>query len=916
MQTALWLLVALLLALPLRATIAPEPIPPDLADLTQQIERFPQDTAGTESERLAKFFDLYWAASMREAPAFAAYIGYRGVDDRLPDLSPETHAHSRRLLHLELAALASIDRSRLTPAEQQSYDLLLRSFEEAIEGERFPGEYLLVDRMGNRLTQALGLLYYMPTGTVGDYENMLTRLRGFPRLVEQGIALLEEGVKRGVTPPRVTLDGVAAQVLAPLANDPLESPTLEPFQRMPDTIPAAERERLRGAAAEVFRQQVAPALSRLHDYLADSYVPRARESISVAALPDGEAYYAYLLRAYTTTDLSPDQIHQLGLSEVARIRKEMDEVVAATGFQGTFQEFLEHLRTDPRFFYDRPEDLVAGYRDIVKRIDPELPRLFGRLPRLPYGVKPMGDDDAKLAPSALYENGSLAAGRPGWMRVNTFDLRARPKWAMESLAAHEAVPGHHLQYALVEELGALPEWRRWDIYPVFSEGWGLYAESLGGELGLYRDPYSKFGQLNAEMWRAIRLVVDTGLHAKGWTRQQTIDYCRANSARTDREIANEVDRYIVQPGGVTCYKIGELKIRELRRYAEKELGATFDVRAFHDRVLGHGQLPLDLLQKSIEAWVAASRPERGPVEGRLAAGEIAPGVHLLPGSFVAGSQPDGNTVVFRGPDGLVVVDTGRHAEHTQAIVDFAKAAGVPVRTIVNTHWHLDHIGGNPRLRREFPGLKVHASQALEGAMKGFLASYRTYLEETIAKAPDAEAAKPLRAELAILDAGSALAPDEVVTTSGARTLAGRRLVLELESRAVTEGDVWVLDPEARVLAAGDLVTLPAPFFDTACPARWKAALEHLSKADFELLVPGHGEPMRRQDFDAYRQAFDGLLACAASPKAQDECVAGWLRDAGTLVPEKDQPLARSLVEYYLENHLRADPAKVAKLCTG
>lgn len=603
MRTSPWLLAALLLSLPLRAEISP-----DLADLAQQIERFPQSSTGSESERLAKLFDLYWAASMRQAPDFASYVGYPGLEDRLPDLSPEASAHSRRLLRLELAALDSIDRSRLTPGEQLSYDLLRRSFELANEGERFPSQYHLVDRMGNRLTQALGLLYYMPARTVADYEKMLARLRGFPRLVEQGIARLEEGAKRGITPPRVALDGVAAQVLASLADDPLESPTLEPFQRIPETVPAAERERLRGAAAELFRQQVAPALSRLHDFLAESYVPRARESISVSALPDGEAYYAYLLRASTTTDLTPEQIHQLGLSEVARIRKEMDEVIAATGFHGSFREFLDYLRTDPRFFYDRPEDQVAGYRDIVKRIDPELPKLFGRLPRLPYGVKPMGDD-AKLAPSALYENGSLAAGRPGWMLINTFDLKARPKWAMESLAAHEAVPGHHLQYALVEELGALPEWRRWDIYPVFSEGWGLYAESLGAELGLYRDPYSKFGQLNAEMWRAIRLVVDTGLHVKGWTRQQTIDYCRANSARTDREIANEVDRYIARPGGATCYKIGELKIRELRRYAEKELGAAFDVRVFHDRVLGSGQLPLDLLQKSIEAWVAAARPQ-------------------------------------------------------------------------------------------------------------------------------------------------------------------------------------------------------------------------------------------------------------------------------------------------------------------
>src|SRR6185295_10957613 len=372
------------------------------------------------------------------------------------------------------------------------------------------------------------------------------------------------------------------------------------------TIPAAERERLRREAAEIFARQVTPAVHKLHDYLAKTYVPGARESIAVSGLPDGKAWYAYLLRFFTTTGLSPEQIHQLGLAEVKRIRGEMEELIARTGFKGSFEEFCNFLRTDPRFFYDKPEDLVAGFRDIAKRIDPELIKLFGRLPRLPYGVTPM-EGDAKSAPAALYSNGSLAAGRSGTMLVNTYDLKSRPKWAMEALTAHEAVPGHHLQYALVEELGELPEWRRWDVYPVFSEGWGLYAETLGGELGLYKDPYSKFGQLTLEIWRAIRLVVDTGLHAFGWTRQQAIDYCRANSARTEHEIEAEVDRYISQPGSVPAYKIGELKIKELRAYAQRELGPKFDLRAFHDHVLGSGQLPLDLLEKSVKAWVAGEK---------------------------------------------------------------------------------------------------------------------------------------------------------------------------------------------------------------------------------------------------------------------------------------------------------------------
>jgi uncharacterized protein (DUF885 family) len=488
-------------------------------------------------------------------------------------------------------------------------ELLHRRLQLEIEGERFHSfdpwnhDYLLVDRMNNRILGVLGLPGAMPARTAADYENMLSRLRGFPRLVDDGLARLDEGLQRGITPPRVTLRDVAEAVLGVVAGDPLKG-VLEPFARIPESIPPAERERLQQTALDVFRQQVTPAVHKLHDYLATTYVPHARETIAVSDLPDGKAYYAWLLRYYTTTNLTPDAIHELGLSEVKRIRAEMDKVIAASGFKGSFKEFCEFLRTDPRFFYDKPEDLVAGYRDIAKRIDPELPKLFGRLPRLPYGVKVMDEGPAKSAPSALYDSGSLAAGRPGWMLINTYDLKARPKWGMESLTAHESVPGHHLQYSLVEELGALPEWRRWDVYPAFSEGWGLYAERLGEELGLYKDPYSKFGQLNNEMWRAIRLVVDTGLQSRGWTRQQAIDYCRQNSAKTDREIENEIDRYIVQPGSAPCYKVGELKLLELRHAAEKALGPKFDIRAFHDTILGNGQLPLDLLEQLMRKWIA------------------------------------------------------------------------------------------------------------------------------------------------------------------------------------------------------------------------------------------------------------------------------------------------------------------------
>jgi uncharacterized protein (DUF885 family) len=373
-------------------------------------------------------------------------------------------------------------------------------------------------------------------------------------------------------------------------------------------VPAADRERLTREAVTAFKEQVAPAFRKLHDYLANTYVTASRESIAMGDLPNGKAWYAFQARVSTTTNLTPEQIHQIGLSEVKRIRKEMDDLIASTGFKGSFEDFCKLLRTDPRFFYDKPEDLLTGYRDIAKRIDPELVKLFGRLPRLPYGVIPVPSYSEKSQTTAYYDEGSLAAGRPGEFYANTYDLKSRPKWEMEALTAHEAVPGHHLQLSLAQELeGEVPEWRKHDDYTAFVEGWGLYAESLGSEIGLYKDPYSRFGQLTYEVWRAIRLVVDTGMHTMGWTRQQAIDYFKANSAKAEHDIEVEVDRYIVWPGQALAYKIGELKIKELRAYAQKELGPKFDVRAFHDHVLGNGAVPLDLLEKNVKAWVAEAK---------------------------------------------------------------------------------------------------------------------------------------------------------------------------------------------------------------------------------------------------------------------------------------------------------------------
>jgi uncharacterized protein (DUF885 family) len=418
------------------------------------------------------------------------------------------------------------------------------------------------------------MLAMMPAATAADFEDRIARLEGVPALVDQTIALLREGVARGVTVPRVTLRDVPQQILNQAADAPAAAPVLRSFERLPEAIGEAARARLRERAAHAYTAHVAPAFRRLHEYVTRDYLPRSRETIAMSALPDGDAWYAFSVRQTTTTGLSPGEIHDVGLGEVARIRSEMDAVMRATGFTGTLSAFMDFLRTDPRFFFERAEDLLVAYRDIAKRADPELARLFGRLPRLPYGVIPVPSYAEKSQTTAYYEPGSPAAGRPGYFYANTYDLRARPRWEMEALTLHEAVPGHHLQIALAQELDDVPEFRRHGFYTAYVEGWGLYAESLGGEMGFYGDPYSRFGQLTYEVWRAIRLVVDTGMHALGWW-----------------------------PAQALAYKIGELKIKELRALAEVSLGRAFDVRSFHDQVLGGGAVPLDLLEGRIRRWI-------------------------------------------------------------------------------------------------------------------------------------------------------------------------------------------------------------------------------------------------------------------------------------------------------------------------
>jgi uncharacterized protein (DUF885 family) len=573
-------------------------------DFARYLDEFPSTQGKVrESERINALYKHQWDYSLLEYPELATSLGVPGQNHRWTDASLAAIQARKALVPKLLAAAESINRDRLEPKDRIHYDLFLRGARADVEGLRFPGEVLAISQLGGLQQNVPGVLIQMPTKTVKDYEDVLARLRGIPTLVTQTLERLEKGLAAGVTPPRITLRDVPGQVQALMTDDPMKSAILEPFTRIPETLPAPDRGRITREAVQVYQEQVVPSLRKLYRYLSETYVPGSRESIAMSALPDGQAWYAYNVKEITTTDLTPQQIHELGLSEVKRIRAEMDKVIASSGFKGSFEEFLTFLRTDPQFFYDKPEDLVTGYRDVAKRVDPELVKLFGRLPRMPYGVRPIPAYAEKSQTTAYYEEGNADAGRPGYYSVNTYDLKSRPKWEMEALTLHESVPGHHLQISLAQEMEDVPEWRKYQGYTVFVEGWALYAESLGEEMGFYKDPYSKFGQLTYEMWRAVRLVVDTGMHSMGWSRDQALDYFRKNAGKTEHDIVVEVDRYIVTPGQALAYKIGELKIKELRAYAKKELGDAFDVRAFHDQVLGNGAVPIDVLEKNIRGWV-------------------------------------------------------------------------------------------------------------------------------------------------------------------------------------------------------------------------------------------------------------------------------------------------------------------------
>ena len=561
----------------------------------------------------AALFDDYWQWELREYPELATYRGDHRYDDRLRDDSAAA-VRARNAAYAQFAQRAvRIDAAQLAPEGRVSLRLLRFQLARTLDIDRLHGGLPFGEQDSwMPVTQMDGIHLGLPQlaraarfASVRDYEAWLKRLDAVPAGVAQLIERMQTARDAGWMPPKVAIERVPQQLEAQLDPDPRNSPEYAPFKTFPADMAPADRQRLALAAEGVIRDKIVPAFRSLKTFYETSYLPVARERLDVSSLPTGPAYYQAWLDLHTSTDMTARQIHDLGLAEVARIGAEMDAAVAATGFKGARAEFQAFVSSDARFFFTRADDMLAAYRDIAKRADAALPALFAELPRQTYGVRAMQPEQGNNA--EYYSPGAADGSRPGWFNANTNDLRTRPKWAMVTLLLHEAVPGHHLQGARAQELKNLPDFRRHAWFSAYGEGWALYAESLGDEMGLYQDPYQRFGHLSYEMLRACRLVVDTGLHAFGWTRSQAIDYMVDNTGQTRANMTAEIDRYLVVPGQATAYKIGELKIKALRTKAKTALGERFDLRRFHNAIIDHGALPLAVLEQQIDEWIALEK---------------------------------------------------------------------------------------------------------------------------------------------------------------------------------------------------------------------------------------------------------------------------------------------------------------------
>jgi uncharacterized protein (DUF885 family) len=577
----------------------------------QAVEPVTVDLSVSESEQLSHLFDVFFEEMQNTSPEFATFVGMRrDLNGIWMDHSEEAYEARKQYAADLLKRLHAIPKHGLNEFERLNYDLLEKGICDSLESSRFQMHYLSVDHLGGIPLDVESILMMMPKTNDQDYEDILSRLSHIPSLIDQTISLLETGVEKGITQPQVVIQKLPRSIHRMIPENVENSVFYQPFAALPSSIDSEKQEELIERALEVITEKVYPAYARLHAYLLDQYLPACRETIGASDLPNGEAYYNYCIKRHTTTHLSPLEIHEIGLMEVERITHEMQRILDEIDFPGTIADYFDFLNNAPEFFYTDAANLLQGYKDITSEINGKLHLLFGRLPKLPYEIIPVPEFSQEGQIGAYYMPGSLDTGRPGRFFVNTFDLNSRPKWNMESLALHEAVPGHHFQISVAQEIQGLPQFRKYTNYTAYVEGWGLYSEGLGHELGLYRTPETRFGRLIEEIWRAVRLVVDTGMHGMGWSRDEAIDYMQEKTGLSEREVTTEIDRYIVWPGQALAYKIGEMSIKKWRQEALQVLGRTFDVREFHDMLLEKGALPLDVCEKQVHNWIDEKLADR------------------------------------------------------------------------------------------------------------------------------------------------------------------------------------------------------------------------------------------------------------------------------------------------------------------
>jgi len=554
--------------------------------------------------KFEEFLDENWETTLEKSPYFASLLGDKRYDDKVSSNSVADFYDNRDYEEYVLKVLDSINSDNLSEENQLNYRLLKLDYEVSLEGRKYPSFYM-------RLNQRGGVQDYYDYGnrlnftTESDYLNWFERVKGYTQNVKNSLINNREGLSKGYTQPRLVTEGVVSQIESLLDAEIDSHPYLRVFLGSDEVLGKDDAQELISEVKTYILEELNPAYQELATFLREEYLPQSRTGIGIKEVPNGREWYEYLARYHTTTDLTPDEIHEIGLLEVARIRSEMEDVMNSVAWEGDFRSFLEFLRTDPQFYYETGEELLDAYRAMSKKIDAYMPTLFNKLPRAPYGVIPIPMESAPFTTTAYYN--APSAGRPGYFYANLYKPETRPKYEIPVLTVHEAVPGHHHQISLAQELENVPNFRNYLSFTAFVEGWGLYSEQLGESMGLYEDPYDKIGQLTYDMWRAIRLVVDTGMHYKDWTRDDAINLFLENTAKTQQDIENEVDRYIAWPGQALAYKIGQLKIMELRDKAKAELGDNFDIRDYHDFILSFGSIPLSIMEEKVDEFIAENR---------------------------------------------------------------------------------------------------------------------------------------------------------------------------------------------------------------------------------------------------------------------------------------------------------------------